>query len=304
MSTFDLRGLGVAMVTPFTAQSDIDYKMLATHIGYLIDSGTDYIVALGTTAETPTLSPEEYKEVAHAVVDNVKGRVPVVLGLGGNNTAAVVNQIISMEGFLGNFAAILSITPYYNKPCQEGLYRHFAAIANASPVPVILYNVPGRTGVNMTAETTLRLAADFPGKIIAIKEASGNLDQVERIIRNAPDGFYVISGDDALTVDMIRLGAAGVISVVGNALPGLFSHLVHSALNNDNRTADAINRSLARLYPLLFRDGNPSGIKALLAMLPATAHNDVLRLPLVRVSPSTRDEIAEAVRELGVKLNH
>lgn len=304
MSTFDLRGLGVAMVTPFTAQSDIDYKMLATHIGYLIDSGTDYIVALGTTAETPTLSPEEYKKVAHAVVDNVKSRVPVVLGLGGNNTAAVVNQIISMKGFLGNFAAILSITPYYNKPCQEGLYRHFAAIANASPVPVILYNVPGRTGVNMTAETTLRLAADFPGKIIAIKEASGNLDQVEQIIRNAPDGFYVISGDDALTVDMIRLGAAGVISVVGNALPGLFSHLVHSALNNDNRTADAINRSLARLYPLLFRDGNPSGIKALLAMLPATAHNDVLRLPLVRVSPSTRDEIAEAVRELGVKLNH
>lgn len=299
MSTFDFSGLGVAMVTPFDLNGNIDFNLLDSHVDYLIDNGVDYIVTLGTTAETPTLTPDEYTAVYTAVLKRVAGRVPVILGLGGNNTAAIVEKISSIGPHLNDFAAILSVAPYYNKPSQEGLYRHFAAIAQASPIPVVLYNVPGRTGVNLEATTTLRLATDFPARIIAIKEASGKLDQIAQIIASAPEDFKVISGDDALALPMMRLGASGVISVVGNALPALFGRLVHSALNGDNATADTLQDLLSALYPLLFRDGNPSGIKALLSLHHATRHPEILRLPLVPVSPATRAAIAEELRKLN-----
>lgn len=299
MSTFDFSGLGVAMVTPFDLNGNIDFNLLDSHVDYLIDNGVDYIVTLGTTAETPTLSPDEYTAVYTSVLKRVNCRVPVILGLGGNNTAAIVGKITEIGATLNKFAAILSVAPYYNKPSQEGLYRHFAAIAQASPVPVVLYNVPGRTGVNLEAATTLRLATDFPARIIAIKEASGKLDQIAEIIAAAPEGFKVISGDDALALPMKRLGASGVISVVGNALPALFGRLVHSALNGDNATADTLQDRFSDLYPLLFRDGNPSGIKALLSLHPCTRHPEILRLPLVPVTPATRAAIAEELRKLN-----
>ena len=240
-------GLGVAMVTPFDHDGNIDFNLLDSHVDYLIGNGVDYIVSLGTTAETPTLSHDEYHAVHRRVMARVNGRVPVVLGLGGNNTAALIDEISHLGTEVTGFAAILSITPFYNKPSQEGLYRHFAAIASASPIPVILYNVPGRTGVNLTADTTLRLAADFPGKIIAIKEASGNLGQIADIINRAPEAFSVISGDDALALPMIKLGATGVISVIGNAIPALFGRLVHNLLNGDIDSATAINDRLSPL---------------------------------------------------------
>ncbi|MDE6496324.1 MAG: 4-hydroxy-tetrahydrodipicolinate synthase [Duncaniella sp.] len=299
MSSFDFSGIGVAMATPFDPTGKIDFNLLDSHVDYLIDNGVDYIVALGTTAETPTLTSDEYTAVHTTVLKRVAGRVPVILGLGGNNTAAIVEKISSIGSCLNDFAAILSVTPYYNKPSQEGLYRHFAAIAKASPVPVVLYNVPGRTGVNMEAATTLRLATDFPGRIAAIKEASGKLDQIAEIIAGAPEGFKVISGDDALALPMIRLGASGVISVLGNALPATFGRLIHSALNGDNAEADTLQDRLSALYPLLFRDGNPSGIKALLALNPSIGYPEVLRLPLVPVTTATRAAIAEELRKLN-----
>lgn len=293
MSTIDLSGLGVAMVTPFNPDGSINFSLIDTHVDYLIDNGVDYIVTLGTTAETPTLSHDEYHAVHRTVISRVAGRVPVILGLGGNNTAALIEEIAHLGHELDDFAAILSITPFYNKPSQEGLYRHFEAIAQASTIPVVLYNVPGRTGVNLSADTTLRLATDFPDRIIAIKEASGNLDQITQIIKSAPEGFRVISGDDSLALSMIELGAAGVISVIGNALPTLFGQLVHAAVNGNNDKARAINDTLSPLYTLLFRDGNPSGIKALLAIHPDTCHPETLRLPLVPVTAETRRAIAD-----------
>ena len=216
MTELNFKGLGVAMITPFKKNSSIDFDALSRLIDFQLNNGTDYIVALGTTAETPTLSKEEKKEVSRFIVNRVNGKIPIVMGVGGNNTSAVVDELKTTD--FNGISAILSVTPYYNKPTQEGLYQHYKALSKASPLPIILYNVPGRTGVNMTSETTLRIATDC-NNVIAIKEASGKLDQIEEIIKRAPKGFSVISGDDAVTTAVIELGGIGVISVFGNAFP-------------------------------------------------------------------------------------
>ena len=283
-----LQGVGVALVTPFLPDKSVDYVTLGLLIDYQIQSGVDYLVALGTTSEAPTLSDAERIDVRRFILSRVDGRVPVVLGYGGNNTHALVGQLGADD--LTGFCAILSVTPFYNKPSQEGLYRHFMAVAEASPVPVILYNVPGRTGVNMTASTTLRLASH--PNIVAIKEASGNLVQAQQIIAGAPDGFSVISGDDALTMAMVCAGAAGVISVIANALPAPFSEMVHAAMKGDIATAVALNLDLIPVYPLLGIDGNPAGIKSLLSIF-GYGHNE-LRLPLVPATASTAAALTAA----------
>ncbi len=276
MRHISLRGLGVALVTPFLPDKEIDYEALRNLVEHIISGKADYIVVLGTTGETPTLSPEEREQVRNTVRDAVAGRVPLVLGMGGNCTRSLVNEIKATD--LTGFSAILSVTPFYNKPSQEGLYQHFATIAQASPVPVVLYNVPGRTGTNISAATTLRLAKEFDN-IIAIKEASGNFKQIEEIINGKPEHFQVISGDDALTYPLITLGAEGVISVVGNAYPHEFGEMVRLCLDGKFKEALPIHYSFSRLYDELFVDGNPAGVKALLHKM-GMIHNE-LRLPLV-----------------------
>lgn len=276
MANINLRGLGVALITPFLPNKDIDYKALERMIEHVITGGVDYIVALGTTGETPSLSPEERKSVRVFIRERVDGRVPIVLGMGGNCTHALVKEIQECD-FTG-FSALLSVAPYYNKPSQEGLYQHFAEVARTSPLPVVLYNVPGRTGVNISATTTLRLAHDFEN-VIAIKEASGNFKQIEEIINNKPAAFQVISGDDALTYPLITLGAEGVISVVGNAYPQRFGEMVRLCLEGNFQKALPIHYGFSKIYDELFADGNPAGVKALLHDL-GLIHNE-LRLPLV-----------------------
>lgn len=295
MQPADLRGMGIALATPFTEDFSVDYSSLGEMIDYQIASGADYIVALATTSEAVTLTLPERHEVARFVRNRVAGRVPLVIGMSGNCTAEVVAHIQGAD--LNDYCAILSVVPYYNKPSQEGIYRHFKAIAEASPLPVILYNVPSRTGVNMTADTTLRLAAEFPGKIVAIKEASGNVAQISDIIARKPQGFKVLSGDDGLTRSLIALGAEGVISVVGNALPRIFTTMVHEALADpQSPRAVAIDQAMQPLCRALFADGNPSGLKSLLHTLGMGA--DVLRLPLVPVSAPTATELATQTRVL------
>ncbi|MBP3303662.1 MAG: 4-hydroxy-tetrahydrodipicolinate synthase [Muribaculaceae bacterium] len=282
-----LRGMGVAMTTPFNTDESIDYDTLDFHIDYLMNGGADYIVALGTTAETPTLSREEKAALEGRILDRVAGRIPVVVGIGGNNTRAIIDELASTER-ISEFAAILSVVPYYNKPTQEGMYRHFSAIAKASPIPVILYNIPGRSGVNMNVDTIIRLARENPGKIIGIKEASGNMDQASLIITRRPKGFLVLSGDDSLAHTMIGNGGDGVISVLGNAYPRQFTSMIHLSLDPERHDeATQLHQRFSAFYSLLFKDGNPAGIKCLLHhMFPR--YNEVLRLPLVPVSDSTR----------------
>lgn len=256
-------------------------------IEYQVSNGTNYIVALGTTAETPTLSKQEKGAVVRFIVEKVNGRIPVVMGMGGNNTAEVAGEMRSCDHT--GVCAFLSVTPYYNKPTQEGLYRHFYTLSQASPLPIILYNVPGRTGVNMTAETTLRLARDC-GNVVAIKEASGDLNQIKAIIEGAPEGFQVISGDDAVTTDVIAMGGVGVISVFGNAFPKEMSLLVHSALEGDVANArNKMEQDFSRLFHLIFVEGNPAGIKCILHLKGMVKNK--LRLPLVPVSENTLQEI-------------
>ncbi len=290
MDTRHLRGMGVALTTPFKENGDIDYQTLDAHLDYLIDGKTDYIVALGTTAETPTLTQAEKRDLALHILNHVDGRVPVVLGVGGNSTRAVVEELGSRER-MADYDAILSVVPYYNKPTQEGMYRHFAEIAKSSPVPVILYNIPGRTGVNMTVDTVVRLATDFPDKIIGIKEASGNMEQASNIITRRPEGFLVISGDDSLAHTMIRSGGDGVISVLGNAYPSQFAAMIHRSMEDETPEAAAkLHQQFSALYSLLFKEGNPAGIKALLHLL-FPRYKEVLRLPLVAVSDETRSAL-------------
>ena len=287
MSKFDLTGLGVALITPFKEDNSIDYGALSRLVRFHLESGTDYIVALGTTAETPTLSKKEKREVVRFIVEQVNGEIPVVMGMGGNNTADLVSDLESTD--FSGISGILSVTPYYNKPTQEGLYQHYCALSRISPLPVILYNVPGRTGVNMTAETTLRLAKEC-GNIVAVKEASGDLNQIKEIIDRAPEGFHVISGDDALTTDVIALGGIGVISVFANAFPVEMAWLVKNAL--EGNAADArgkMNADFGTLFHLMFVEGNPAGVKCLL-WLKGMIHNN-LRLPLVPVSEKTLQQI-------------
>lgn len=294
MSRFNLKGMGVALITPFKNDKSIDFDNLARLLEYQIKSGVDFIVVLGTTAETPTLSVDERRQVREFVASRVAGRVPLVLGLGGNNTQGVIDEIRATD--LSDFSALLSIVPYYNKPSQEGIYQHYAAIAQASPLPIVLYNVPGRTGVNMTADTTLRLANDFPGKIIGVKEASGNFNQIDDIIKKKPAEFNVISGDDGITFPLITLGATGVISVIGNAFPKEFSRMVRLALAGDFANALLIHHKFTELFSLLFVDGNPAGVKCLLNAMGYI--DNELRLPLVPTRITTYDRIHQVLERL------
>lgn len=285
-----LHGMGIALITPFKADKSIDFKALASLIDYQITNGADYLVVLGTTAETPTLTADERREVREFVASRVNGRVPLVLGLGGNSTTAVVDEISKTD--LSAYCAILSVTPYYNKPSQEGLFQHYKLVSEASPRPVILYNVPGRTGVNMTAETTLRIASSCDN-VIAIKEASGNMSQMDEIIKRKPADFMVISGDDGITFPLITLGAVGVISVIGNAFPNEFSRMVRLALDGRYEHALQIHHRFTELFNLLFVDGNPAGVKCVLNAM-GFIENE-LRLPLVPTRITTNDKIRQVL---------
>lgn len=287
------RGLGIALITPFKKDGSVDYKALKSLVDYQICNGADFIVILATTGETPCLEKEEKDEITKTVIDVVKGRVPILKYCGGNNTAAVVREI--KESDWSGVDGILSICPYYNKPSQEGLYEHFKAIANVSKLPIVLYNVPGRTGVNMTAETTIRIANSF-SNVVAIKEASGSLEQVDEIIKYKPDNFEVLSGDDALTFPMIVSGAVGVISVIGNALPKEFSRMIRLELNGEFEAARAIHHKFTELYKLLFVDGNPAGCKALLNDMGMI--ENILRLPLVPTRIETKQKMNDILKGL------
>ena len=291
------KGLGIALITPFKADGSIDYDALLRLVEYQIKNGADFLCIMGTTAETPCLSLEEKTQLKKLLVERVVGRVPLLMGCGGNNTAAVVHDL--KTGDWQGIDGILSVCPYYNKPSQEGLYQHFKAIAEASPVPVVLYNVPGRTGVNMIAETTLRLARDFQN-IVAIKEASGDITQMDDIIKNKPPHFDVISGDDGITFPLITLGAVGVISVIGNALPAEFSRMVRLALNGDYESARNIHHKFAELFKLLFVDGNPAGVKAMLHAMGMIENQ--LRLPLVPTRLTTMEKISAILKELDIRI--
>ena len=296
MERINLKGLGVALITPFKEDDSIDYTALGKLIEHLIQNSIDYLVVLGTTAETPTLSTEEKKEVVAFVKQRVNGRIPIVLGVGGNCTSSVVTQLKN-DDYEG-IDAILSVVPYYNKPSQEGIYQHYKAIAQATELPIILYNVPGRTGVNMTAETTLRIAREFDN-VVAIKEASGNIVQMDDIIKNKPADFMVISGDDGITFPLITLGAVGVISVIGNAFPKEFGRMVRLALNGDYDSALRIHHEFTELFSLLFVDGNPAGVKA---MLNAMGYIDnKLRLPLVPTRITTYEKMRVVLDNLNIK---
>lgn len=290
------KGLGIALVTPFKTDGNIDSDALLRLVEYQIKNGADFLCIMGTTAETPCLTKEEKGIIKNMIVERVAGRVPLLMGCGGNNTAAVVDEL--QHGDWSGIDGVLSVCPYYNKPSQEGLYQHYRAIANASKLPVVLYNVPGRTGVNMTAETTLRLAHDF-GNIVAIKEASGNITQMDDIIKNKPDNFDVISGDDGITFPLITLGAVGVISVIGNALPAEFSRMVRLALNGDYESARTIHHKFAELFKLLFVDGNPAGVKAMLHAMGMIENQ--LRLPLVPTRLTTMEKISSILKELDIR---
>lgn len=285
-------GLGVAMVTPFNAQGKLDFAGLKRLTEHLVSNGADYLVVQGTTGESVTLTTEEKRTVLDYILEVNNKRKPVVLGVGGNNTLAVAEQLRNLD--TQGLSGILSVSPYYNKPTQAGIYAHYRALCEASPLPIILYNVPGRTGSNMAPETTLRLAHDFKN-IVAIKEASGNLSQMEEIMQHRPAGFSVISGDDNLTLPAIALGADGVISVVGNAFPAAYSKMVHQALFGSVVDARLIHYRLRKLVDLLFVEGNPGGIKEVLHHLGICENH--MRLPLVPVSEGTRDKLYRELAE-------
>lgn len=289
------KGLGIALVTPFNEDGSVDYQSLKRLVEYQLNNGADFLCILVTTSETPTLSKEEKAEIKKFIVELVNGRVPIMIGCGGYNTAAVVEEL--KTGDFTGIDGILSICPYYNKPSQEGLYQHFKAISAATKLPVILYNVPGRTGVNMTAATTVRLAKDCKN-IVAIKEASGNLEQINEIIKNKPSTFDVISGDDALTFPMISCGAVGVISVIGNALPKEFSKMIRLQFKGEYEPARKIHHKFIDLFSLLFVDGNPAGVKAMLHEMGMI--KNVLRLPLVPTRISTLQKMSEIMKELKI----
>jgi 4-hydroxy-tetrahydrodipicolinate synthase len=286
-------GTGVAMVTPFAADGEVDYNGLKNLINYLIDGGVEYLVSLGTTGESATLNKDEKKKVLEFTAETANKRVPLVAGIGGNNTREIVAQV---KGFdVAGYDAVLSVSPYYNKPTQEGIYQHYKAISENSDLPVILYNVPGRTGGNIAAETTVRLASDFKN-IIAIKEASGNFDQFNQIMRDKPEEFLLISGDDPVTLPMTALGAAGVISVVANALPQQFSDMVRLCLQGDYNAAQKVHYKLIEFTRLMFCEGNPAGVKSALKYL--NICEDHLRLPLVPVSDKTAQRIIEETKNI------
>ena len=289
------KGLGIALVTPFNEDGSVDYQSLKRLVEYQLNNGADFLCILVTTSETPTLSKEEKAEIKKFIVEFVNGRVPIMMGCGGYNTAAIVEEL--KTGDFTGIDGILNICPYYNKPSQEGLYQHFKAISAATKLPIILYNVPGRTGVNMSAATTVRLAKDC-NNIVAIKEASGNLEQINEIIKNKPSTFDVISGDDALTFPMIPCGAVGVISVIGNALPKEFSKMIRLQFKGEYEPARKIHHKFIDLFSLLFVDGNPAGVKAMLHEMGMI--KNILRLPLVPTRISTLQKMSEIMKELKI----
>lgn len=284
----NFRGTGVALITPFTPDGQVDTDALARLVEHNIDQGTDYLVALGTTAETATLTEAEKSKVKQVIIDQTKERVPLVLGVGGNNTYALAEELRKPE--IKQFQAVLSVSPYYNKPSQPGIIAHFEALATVSPHPIILYNVPSRTATNMTADTTLKLAHKN-SKFIGIKEASGDLVQAMHIMREKPEGFMVISGDDITALPLIASGGDGVISVIGQALPAIFTKMINAVLTGDLQVARSLQYQLMPLMMSIFKEGNPTGIKALLAHLHLAATN--VRLPLVPASKALKSEIAE-----------
>ncbi|MBP8686941.1 MAG: 4-hydroxy-tetrahydrodipicolinate synthase [Prevotella sp.] len=289
------KGLGIALITPFTTDGEVDYKSLKRLVEYQLDNGADFLCILATTGEAPCLTKAEKDELTVFIKEIVNGRIPILKYCGGNNTAAVVEEIKTTDW--SGIDGILSICPYYNKPSQEGLYQHFKAISEASPLPIVLYNVPGRTGVNMSAATTVRIAKDFTN-IVAVKEASGSLEQVDEIIKNKPDNFDVISGDDALTFSMVASGAAGVISVIGNALPKEFSRMIRLEFNGEYEPARKIHHMFTELYSLLFVDGNPAGCKALLNDMGMI--QNILRLPLVPTTIKTKQKMSQILKDLRI----
>ncbi len=287
------QGLGTALITPFLAGGEVDYESLGNVIEHQIGGGIDFLCILATTAETPTLSKEEKTQIKNFIIEQVKGRVPLLMGCGGNCTKVVCEELRTSDW--SGIDGVLSVVPFYNKPTQEGLYQHFKAISEASPLPVVLYNVPGRVGVNMKAETTLKIAHSCKN-IVAIKEASGDIQQIKEIIDGKPEDFDVLSGDDGLTFDILRAGGKGVISVISNGLTELFARLVHQTIKGNFEEAKKIDNNLELLYTLLFADGNPAGIKAL--MEEEGLIKNVLRLPLVSASEETTRKIKEAYHKV------
>ncbi len=281
-----LVGTGVALVTPFNKDKSVDLQGLERLVNYQIDNGINYLVVLGTTGEPATLTKEEKEVVKSKITEVNAGRLPLVLGIGGNNTAAVVEEIQNTD--LSNFDAILSVSPYYNKPTQEGIYQHFKAVAQSTDKPIILYNVPGRTSSNMAPETIVRLANDFDN-VIAVKEAAGDIVQAMKIIENKPDDFLVISGDDMITLPMVLAGGAGVISVIGEGLPKQFSKMVQLGLQGNNKEAYNLHYKIADSIDLIFAEGNPAGIKSMLQTLKICS--DQVRLPLVEASNELKGKI-------------
>ena len=290
-----IKGVGVALITPFK-NYEVDYDALGRMVDYVIEGGVDYIVALGSTAETATLALEERDRVLRYIVERTANRVPIVAGMGGNDTKALVDQLHSFN--LDNTVAILSVVPYYNKPSQEGIYRPFMAVAEASPVPVIIYNVPGRTGLNMTAETTLRLA-HASSKIVAVKEACGNIEQMQKIIDGRPENFLVLSGDDGLTVELIKRGGEGVISVAANTFPEKFCGCIHKAMAGNIAEAESEMQEMEEGINLLFKEGNPVGAKAMTEAMGITSAE--VRLPLVEATEPLREQIKSAIKRYDLR---
>jgi 4-hydroxy-tetrahydrodipicolinate synthase len=288
-----LRGTGVALVTPFSDDGSVDFNSLQRLINFVIDSGVNYLVTLGTTGETPTLSKEEKIEIIHHTFEFVAGRVPIVIGIGGNNTQAIIKDLESFP--LDGAAAILSASPYYNKPSQEGIFQHYKAFSAVTSKRIILYNVPGRTGSNIAASTTIRLANECEN-ICGIKEASGNLIQCMHILKEKPEEFFVTSGDDHLTLPLIACGMDGVISVAANCFPKLFSNMVNCALDGEYSTAKATHYRLLKGFDLLFAENNPAGVKAFLSELGIITNN--LRLPLVPLNENLLKEVKEYLPSL------
>lgn len=290
-----IKGVGVALITPFKSY-EVDYDALGRMVDYVIEGGVDYIVALGSTAETATMSLEERDKVLRFIVERTAWRVAIVAGMGSNDTKALVDQLRAFD--LSDTVAILSVVPFYNKPSQEGIYRHFMAVAEASPVPVIIYNVPGRTGLNMTAETTLRLA-HATDKIVAVKEASGNIEQMQAIIDGRPANFLVLSGDDGLTVELVKRGGDGVISVAANTFPEKFCRCIHDAIEGNIAEAERQMVDMDEAINLLFKEGNPVGAKCMASVMGITEAE--VRLPLVEATESLRSEIKTAIERYDLR---
>ena len=290
-----IKGVGVALITPFKSY-EVDYDALGRMVDYVIEGGVDYIVALGSTAETATMSLEERDKVLRFIVERTAGRVAIVAGMDSNDTKALVDQLRTFN--LSDTVAILSVVPFYNKPSQEGIYRHFMAVAEASPVPVVIYNVPGRTGLNMTAETTLRLA-HATDKIVAVKEASGSIEQMQAIIDGRPANFLVLSGDDGLTVELVKRGGDGVISVAANTFPEKFCRCIHDAIEGNIAEAERQMADMDEAINLLFKEGNPVGAKCMASVMGITEAE--VRLPLVEATESLRSEIKTAIERYDLR---